>query len=112
MIFFFKRVLIFTFPKLKKTQYLHLTKLATTESANMCSKKDVPLLLFSYLLGEKWGAKAGAKWGAKAGEKWGSKAGAKWGAKWGLRCARAKMGRSSCLCCAGHYTTVPSLRIA
>jgi hypothetical protein len=50
-----KKVLIFTFPNFKKNHYLPLLKLATVEIANMCSKKDVLLLPFSYVLGAKWG---------------------------------------------------------
>jgi hypothetical protein len=42
-----------------------LPKLAAVEIANMCSKKDVPLLPFFEVFGSKVGAKVGAKWGLK-----------------------------------------------
>jgi hypothetical protein len=34
----------------------------------MCSKKDVPLLPFSYVLGAKWGQKLGQKLGKLGGK--------------------------------------------
>jgi hypothetical protein len=63
-----KKVLIFTFPKLKKKLSIYnCLNRQQLKVPNMCSKKDVPLLPFFNVLGAKWGQKLG-KTGGQTGD--------------------------------------------